>query len=89
MLAIGTAHRALEATSLEPLHPDGDPIGVPVQKLDTIASVIEKHEQAAIADIALEVVLDDAIEAAETLAHIDRLGVQVDGDQRAEGKHGA
>lgn len=89
MLAVGTAYGALEASSLESLHPDGNAVGIPVQELDAIASLVEEHEQAPLADISLEVVLDDAIEAVKALAHIDRLGVQVDGDRRAEGKHGA
>lgn len=79
MLAIGDAHGALKAPSLESLHPDRDAIGIPVQKLDTIAALIEEHEQAAIAHIALKVILDDAVETIEALAHIDGLAVQVDG----------
>lgn len=88
MLAIGAAHGALETTAFESFHPDRDAIGIPVQKLNTIAALIEEHEQAAIAHIALKVILDDAVETIEALPHIDGLAVQVDGDRRAESEHG-
>jgi hypothetical protein len=69
------------------LHPDRNAIGIPVQKLDTIAALIKEHEQAAIAHIAMKVILDDAVETIEALAHIDGLAVQVDGNRRAESEH--
>jgi hypothetical protein len=89
MLAIRGARWALEAASLEALHPNGDAIGVPVQELDSIASMVQEHEQAAFAHIAPKIVLDDSEEAIETLAHVDGFGMQVDGDRGAQSQHDA
>jgi hypothetical protein len=61
MRAIGAAHGALKAPAFESLHPDRDANGISVEKLDTIVALIEEHEPAAIAYIALKVILDDAV----------------------------
>ena len=44
MLAIGAAKRPLEATLFEALHPDSDAIGIPIENLDAIESLVEEHE---------------------------------------------
>jgi hypothetical protein len=44
MLAIGAAKRPLKATLFETLHPDGDAIGIPIEDLDPIESLIEEHK---------------------------------------------
>ena len=44
MLAIGAAKRPLKATLFETLHPDSDTIGIPIENLDAIESLVEEHE---------------------------------------------
>jgi len=78
MLAIGAPKWPLEAALFESLHPDGDAIGIPIEDLDAIESLIEEHKQSSVAHIATEVALDDTKEPIEALAHVDGLGVQID-----------
>lgn len=73
MLAIGAPKWSLEAALFESLHPDGDAIGIPIEDLNAIKSLIEEHEKSSIAHIATEVALDDTKEPIEALAHIDGL----------------
>jgi len=44
MLAIGAAKRPLKATLFETLHPDSDTIGIPIEDLDAIESLVEEHK---------------------------------------------
>jgi hypothetical protein len=83
MLAIGAPEWPLEAALFESLHPDGDAIGIPIEDLNTIESLIEEHKQSSVAHIALEIALDDTKEPIEALAHVDGLGVQIDRHRRA------
>jgi hypothetical protein len=88
MLPIGASNWALKAASLQSLHPNSDSIGVPVQELDPIQAMVQEHEQATIAHVALKVILNDPEETVEALAHIDWLGMQVNGNRRVESEHG-
>jgi hypothetical protein len=88
VLSIGTSNRALKAASLQSLHPNSDSVGIPVQELDPIQAMVQEHEQAAITHIALKVILDNPEETVEALAHIDWLGMQVNGNRRVESEHG-
>ena len=83
MLAIGAPEWPLEAALFESLHPDGDAIGIPIEDLNTIESLIEEHKQSSVAHIAVEIALDDTKEPIEALAHVDGLGVQIDRHRRA------
>ena len=87
MLAIGAAKRPLEAALFETLHPDGDAIGIPIEDLNTIESLIEEHKQSSVAHIATEIALDDTKEPIEAFAHIDGLGVQIDWNRGVRSKH--
>jgi hypothetical protein len=87
MLSVDTSNRPLKATSLKTLHPNGDSIGIPIQELDPVEAMVQEHEQAPIAHVAMEVVLDNPKKTVEALAHIDRFGMQVDGDRRIESEH--
>ena len=49
---------SLDASLFQTFHPDSDTIGVPVHQLDAIASTVEEHEQATVANIALEICFD-------------------------------
>ena len=80
MLAIGRAKWSLETTLLQSLHPNSESVPVPVHELDTIATQVEEHEHSSIANIEMEVGLDDSEQPVEALSHIDGLGVQVDLD---------
>jgi hypothetical protein len=80
MLPIGTSNRALKAAFLQTLHPNSDSVGIPVQELDPIQAMVQEHEQATIAHVALKVILDNPEETVEALAHIDGLGMQVNGN---------
>ncbi|XZE47001.1 hypothetical protein SH467x_000457 [Pirellulaceae bacterium SH467] len=42
--------------------------------------MVQEHEQATIAHVALKVILNDPEETVEALAHIDGLGMQVNGN---------
>ena len=75
MLAIGAAQGSLKATLFETLHPDRDPIGIPIEELDPIPALIEEHEKTSVSNILIQVGLDNAKEPIETLAHIDGLRV--------------
>jgi hypothetical protein len=44
MLAIGAPKWSLEAALFESLHPDGDAIGIPIEDLNTIESLVEEHK---------------------------------------------
>ena len=44
VLAIGAAKRPLKATLFETLHPYSDTIGIPIENLDAIESLVEEHE---------------------------------------------
>ncbi len=44
VLAIGAAKRSLKATLFETLHPDSDTIGIPIEDLDSIESLVEEHK---------------------------------------------
>lgn len=83
MLAISAPEWPLEAALFESLHPDRDAIGIPIEDLNTIESLIEEHKQSSVAHIAVEIALDDTKEPIEALAHVDGLGVQIDRHRRA------
>jgi hypothetical protein len=51
---------SLKATVLKPLHPDRKPIVVPIQQLDSIASMIDEQEQATASNIPSKVARHDA-----------------------------
>ena len=68
-------------------HPDSDTIGVPVHQLDAIASTVEEHEQAPVANIALEICFDDPKEPIETLAHVDGFSMKIDWDRGVDCEH--
>lgn len=87
MLAIGTPKRSLVTAFFKAFHPDSDTIGVPIQDLDPVEAVVEEHEQAAVAYISIQVTFDDPKEPIEALAHIDGLGVQVDGNRGVGREH--
>jgi len=44
MLTIGAATRPLKATLFDTLHPDSNTIGIPIEDLDAIESLVEDHE---------------------------------------------
>jgi hypothetical protein len=66
------------------VHPDRNSIGIPVHQLDAIASAVEEHEQATIANVALQICFDDPKEPIETLAHIDGFRLKIDLDRRVD-----
>ena len=70
-----------------PLHPDRDTICISVHQLDAIASAVEEHEQATVANIALQICFDDPKESIETLAHIDGFSMKIDWDRRVDCEH--
>jgi hypothetical protein len=55
------------------LHPDRNAIGIPIEDLNAIESLIEEHEESSVTHIATEVALDDTKEPIEALAHVDGL----------------
>ena len=75
MLAVAGSQRSLKATTFQSLHPDRQSVAVPIHDLDTIATQVEEDKQAAVADIACQVLLDDSKESIKALSHIDWLGV--------------
>jgi hypothetical protein len=68
----------LEGPALQSLHPNGQAVAIPIHQLESISSAIEKQKQIAQADVALELGLDDGVQAIEALAHVDVLGIEVD-----------
>ena len=87
MFSIGASQRSLEASLFQTFHPDSDTIGVPVHQLDAIASIVEEHEQAPVANIALEICFDDPKEPIETLAHVDGFSMKIDWDRGVDCEH--
>ncbi len=87
VLAIGASKRSLETASLEPLHPNDHSVDIPVHELDSIATSVEEHEQSALPNIELIIILDDSKESIKTLASIDRINVKIDLDRRSQRKH--
>jgi len=59
MFAIGASQRSLETSALQLFHPDRDSIGITVHQLDAIASAVEEHEQATVANVALQICFDN------------------------------
>jgi len=78
MFAIGASQRSLETSAIQMFHPDRDSIGIPVHQLDAFTSAVEEHEQATVANIALQICFDDPKESIETLAHIDGFSMKID-----------
>ena len=62
----------------KPLDSDCKPIVIPIEELDTVATMIEEQEQTALANVPSEVIGDYSKEAIKALSHIDRLGMQED-----------
>ena len=52
-----------------------------MNELDAIATQVEEHEYTSIANVEMEIGLDDSEQPVEALSHIDGLGVQVDFDE--------
>lgn len=87
VVSIGGTQWSLEAISLQALGPDCHAVGIPVEDLRLVASSIEEEEQSTFADIAMEVREDDAVEAVEALAHVDRRAVKIDLHLGVDGEH--
>ena len=87
MFSIGASQRSLEASLFQTFHPDSDTVGVPIHQLYAIASTVEEHEQASVANIALEICFDDPKEPIETLAHVDGFSMKIDWDRGVDCEH--
>src|ERR1700681_4319966 len=53
VLGAGRAPRSLETSSLQSLHPNHEPIAIPMKKLDPVEPAIEEQEEITQADVAL------------------------------------
>src|ERR1700691_5978855 len=77
---------SLESPAFQTLHPNGQPVAIPIHQLESIPSAIEKQKQITRAHVTLELGLDDGVQAIEALAHVDVLGIEV--DSRWRERHG-
>lgn len=78
MCCIAFRSGMLVAAYLQSLHPDSKPIVVPIEELDSVATMIDEQEQTTLPNVLSEVFGDDSKETIKAFAHIDRLGVQED-----------
>lgn len=87
MVSVGGTQWSLETISLQTFGPDCHTVGIPVEDLGLVASSIEEEEQSSFANVAMEVREDDAVEAVEALAHVDRCAVKIDFYLGVDGEH--
>jgi hypothetical protein len=78
MLGIAGRLWMLKASALEPLHPNGNPVSIPVHALDHIATLVDEEEQSSRSNVHEELVLDDSKETIKTSSHVSRLGIEID-----------
>ncbi len=77
----------LDASRLQSLHENRQPISVPPDDLDSISASIDKHEVVSEANVASEFGLDNGMKAVVRSSHVDSLHVEVDSSGRSDGKH--
>src|SRR5579883_992710 len=74
----------LEGAGLEPLVPDRQAVVVEIEDLEAIPAAVDEEEEVTGQEVLAEAFLDQAREAVETLAHVDRSGAEERADGRGE-----
>ena len=86
---IGRRGGQVEATFLEPLVKDGEPVAIPPKHFEPVAAFVAEDEQMSDKRIFVaEVIADDGEESVEASAHIDRLDGDKDAGGWRQGQHG-
>src|SRR3954454_24444295 len=70
------------------LGPDGEAVAVPVEDLEAVAAAVGEDEEVSGEGVELQDALSQRRQAVEALAHVSRLGGEVDADGGAQSEHG-
>lgn len=86
-LGITIYERLLDASGLQTFHVNREPIAIPPNDLQSIATTIDEHEVITKANIASELRLDDRMQAVVGTSHIDSLHIEINSRGGSNSKH--
>ena len=64
------------------MHPQ--PVAIPAEQLDSVATLVQEHEQAALEDVLVKLVADDGDQPIVRLAEVDGFAAEINRRLRIE-----